>query len=215
MRGAGSTSRTTSKDTRADMLCCTPCSLGILATMRRILDILREERPTGDDWHKALIARLAKPLTGEHARPALLSHEVATDLYETLGFRHRAMHSYGDFNASKATPAIKAAARLKDSLPAAVASFRETVDPPPRKDNSGIDGQWIPGMSIGAEGRRSRDLLSPVAALLSGSLLREQRQSCGGANLASAICTARGCEVTRQNGRLRSRRICCSRAGGH
>jgi uncharacterized protein YutE (UPF0331/DUF86 family) len=111
------------------------------ATMRRILDILREERPTGDDWHKALIARLAKPLTGEHARPALLSHEVATDLYETLGFRHRAMHSYGDFDASKATPAIKAAARLKDSLRAAVASFRETVDPPPRKDNSGIDGQ--------------------------------------------------------------------------
>jgi uncharacterized protein YutE (UPF0331/DUF86 family) len=107
------------------------------AAMRRILDILREDRPTGEDWHKALITRLAKPLTGEHARPALLPHEVATDLYETLGFRHRAMHSYGDFDASKATPAVEAAARLKDSLPAAVASFREAVDPPPPKQGSG------------------------------------------------------------------------------
>ena len=102
------------------------------AAMRRILDILREERPTGEDWHKAVVARLAKPLTGEYARPALLPHEVAIDLYETLGFRHRAMHSYGEFDASKATLAIAAAARLKDSLPAAVASFREAVDPLPQ-----------------------------------------------------------------------------------
>jgi hypothetical protein len=105
------------------------------SALRRILDILREDRPTGEDWHQALIARLAKPLTGEHARPALLPHEVAIDLYETLGFRHRAMHSYGDFDASKAKPAIEAAARLKDSLPAAVASFRATVDPPPPEDS--------------------------------------------------------------------------------
>jgi uncharacterized protein YutE (UPF0331/DUF86 family) len=111
------------------------------AAMRRILDILREDRPTGEDWHKALIARLAKPLTGEHARPALFSHEVAIDLYETLGFRHRAMHSYGDFDASKAEPAIEAAARLKDNLPAAVASFRETVDPRPPTSNSGPGGR--------------------------------------------------------------------------
>lgn len=107
------------------------------AAMRRILDILREDRPTGEDWHKALIARLAKPLTGEHARPALLPHEVATDLYETLGFRHRAMHSYGDFDVSKAAPAIEAAARLKDSLAAAVASFRAAVDPPGPRQSSG------------------------------------------------------------------------------
>jgi HepT-like protein len=107
------------------------------SAMRRILDILREDRPTGEDWHKALIARLAKPLTGEHARPALLPHEVASDLYETLGFRHRAMHSYGDFDASKAAPAIEAAARLKDSFAAAVAEFRAAVDPPPPKQGSG------------------------------------------------------------------------------
>ena len=111
------------------------------AAMRRILDILREERPTGEDWHKALIARLARPLTGEHARPALLPHEVATDLYETLGFRHRAMHSYGDFDASKAAPAIEAAARLKDSLPAAVTGFRETVDPTPPENCSAPGGR--------------------------------------------------------------------------
>ncbi len=99
------------------------------AAMRRVLDILREERPTGEDWHKALIARLSRPLTGKYARPALLSREMATDLYETLGFRHRAMHSYGDFDPSKAKAAIEAAARLKSSLPAAVASFRDIVDP--------------------------------------------------------------------------------------
>jgi hypothetical protein len=110
------------------------------AAMRRILDILREERPTGEDWHKTLITRLARPLTGEHARPALLPQEVATDLNETLGFRHRAMHSYGDFDASKAVPAIEAAARLKESLPAAVASFRATIDPPPPEQSGSGPG---------------------------------------------------------------------------
>lgn len=99
------------------------------ASMRRILDLLGEDRPTGEDWHKALIARLATPLTGAYERPALLTRDVAADLYETLGFRHRAMHSYGDFNAAKASPSIAAAARLRESFPLAVARFRETVDP--------------------------------------------------------------------------------------
>ena len=56
------------------------------SVMRRILDIIREDRPTGEDWHKALIARLAMPLTGEHARPALLPSKVRPISMRRSGF---------------------------------------------------------------------------------------------------------------------------------
>ena len=76
-----------------------------------------------------LIDRLARPVAGDNARPALLSPELAADLHETRSFRHRATHSYGDFNASRLGPVLESAFRLPISLPEAMARFRRSVDP--------------------------------------------------------------------------------------
>ena len=97
--------------------------------LQRILLILGEEQPAGEDWHQRLIARLAKPIDGEHARPAVLSPAVAADLDETRRFRNRATRSYGSFDPSKVVPSIAAAARLACSLSDDVRRFRRTIDP--------------------------------------------------------------------------------------
>ena len=99
------------------------------AALLRILRILGEEAPTGDDWHKKLIERLAKKNGASHARPALLSPAVAADLHETRRFRHRAMRNYGGFDAKLAGPSLQAAQRLSTTLGAEVERFRAIVDP--------------------------------------------------------------------------------------
>ena len=50
--------------------------------MQRVLRILGEKAPVGDDWHRTLIERLAKGNGSARARPALLSPAVARDLNE-------------------------------------------------------------------------------------------------------------------------------------
>ena len=95
----------------------------------RVLRILGEEAPTGEDWHRKLIERLAKENGADHARPALLSHNVAADLDETRRFRNRAMRNYGGFEARLVEPSLRAAKRLATSLAADVARFKALVDP--------------------------------------------------------------------------------------
>ena len=99
------------------------------AALAKVLDILGEERPGGEDWHKTLLERLARPAHGAHARPPLLSAGTKADLDETRSFRHRVMHSYGTFDVTRSQPALNAARRLVESLPAEVAAFRRAVDP--------------------------------------------------------------------------------------
>ena len=99
------------------------------SALKRIMDILREEQPTGEESHKDLIIRLSRPRTDAYARPALLTEEVAKDLLEAMRARHRARHSYDDFDAAKAGPTVAAIQRLVTSLPAAVVEFRKKVDP--------------------------------------------------------------------------------------
>ncbi len=97
--------------------------------LRRILLILGEELPSGEDWHQKLIERLSKPIEG--IRPALLSPAVAADLDETRRVRNRATRSYGSFNPLKVGPSIEASTRLAMSLAEDVRRFRQTVDPGP------------------------------------------------------------------------------------
>ena len=97
--------------------------------MLRVLRILGEEAPTGDDWLKKLIERLAKSNGAAHARRALFSPAIARDLNETRGFRDRAMRSYEDFKARRAEPALRAAERVVNSLAADFKSFRVRVNP--------------------------------------------------------------------------------------
>jgi predicted nucleotidyltransferase len=50
----------------------------------RILDILGETPPSGKDWHKTLIDRVSRPLTGSIARPAFFDDEMRSDLLECM-----------------------------------------------------------------------------------------------------------------------------------
>lgn len=98
------------------------------AGLLRILRLLGEEAPQGEDWHYKLIERLSHAVAGDHARPALLSDSLTTDLHETRAFRHRVSHGYGDFNAARASPSIEAAGRLTTTLPEAIDVFKRLVD---------------------------------------------------------------------------------------
>jgi uncharacterized protein YutE (UPF0331/DUF86 family) len=99
------------------------------AALVRIFTLIREKPPDGSDWHKVLIDRAARPIAGDLARPAIVSHDVAADLHTARTFRHRVTHSYDDFELSKAEPALDAARRLINSFPADIAAFRQVIDP--------------------------------------------------------------------------------------
>jgi uncharacterized protein YutE (UPF0331/DUF86 family) len=99
----------------------------------RVLRILGEEKPDGEDWHDALLSRLSTGMTGEHERPALLNAGLVEDLRETKNFRHRATRSYDDFNVAYAEPSMTAAKRLLESLPSLVDEMKALTDPDPTR----------------------------------------------------------------------------------
>lgn len=99
------------------------------AALKRILEILGEELPVGDQSHADLVRRVARVVTAPgHARPAILPGEVARD--ESRRFRHRATHDYDKFEPALAAPSIDAARRLAIVLKPCIAEFRDAVDPP-------------------------------------------------------------------------------------
>jgi hypothetical protein len=100
------------------------------SALLRILDMLGEERPFGDNWHSDLIKRVAASLPG--TRPAILGARLARAADETRRFRHRATHTYDDFEASEAAPAVEAAELLANDLEAQIREFKATIDPPAR-----------------------------------------------------------------------------------
>lgn len=100
------------------------------AALKRILDILGEEPPTGDQSHTDLIRRAARVVTTpSHARPAIFSDDVALDVDESRRFRHRATHNYDNFDPASASPSVEAARRLSASLKLSIAAFRALIDP--------------------------------------------------------------------------------------
>jgi hypothetical protein len=101
--------------------------------------MLGEERPVGDNWHADLIKRVAASLPGR--RPAILSVRLAHAADETRRFRHRAMHTYNDFQASEAAPTIEAAELLATNLAAEIRTFKEIIDPPAHEADQGNDGR--------------------------------------------------------------------------
>lgn len=98
------------------------------AGMLRLLRLLSEEAPQGEDWHYKLIERLRRESGGDRARPAVFQDDVAADLHEARSFRHRVIHGYGDFKVERALPSIEAARRLSTALPDAIDRFRRIVD---------------------------------------------------------------------------------------
>jgi hypothetical protein len=92
----------------------------------RIIDMLREDRPTGEQWHADLLRRMGATLPH---RPALLPARLIPAAHETRKFRHRVTHAYDDFEWPRADEAIRAAELLSRELPKAIAVFRKAVDP--------------------------------------------------------------------------------------
>ena len=100
------------------------------SALLRILDILNEERPGGEQWHRDLILRASIETMGRDARPAILSPELSARADETRRFRNLAMRNYGSFDATKAAPTVAAARELAKGLTQAITRFRDIVDPP-------------------------------------------------------------------------------------
>jgi hypothetical protein len=94
----------------------------------RVLDILGEERPTGERWHQDLIARACRPVEGTHARPAILSGELCAAIDETRRFRNLAVHGYDSFDAKKAQETVSAARLIADRLVDEIETFKHAVD---------------------------------------------------------------------------------------
>jgi len=94
----------------------------------RILEMLGEERPVGENWHADLIKRVAAVLPG--TRPAILPARLAKAADETRRFRHRATHNYDDFEVEEAMPTIEAAMIIANETEAAILRFKNIIDPP-------------------------------------------------------------------------------------
>jgi hypothetical protein len=93
-----------------------------------LLDLLGEERPAGEQWHRDLIWRFCRPIGGAQARPAILSAALCAAIDETRQFRNVAMRGYEGFNAQKALPAIAAARVVSAELVQEIEKFRDVID---------------------------------------------------------------------------------------
>jgi hypothetical protein len=92
----------------------------------RILDIHGEEAPSGRQWHADLVQRAGRP-SGD--RPAVLPGALTHALDRTRKFRHVAAHAYDTFDPDDADPAVRAAEKVASGLAAAIAAYRQTLDP--------------------------------------------------------------------------------------
>src|SRR5688572_5322996 len=100
------------------------------AGLLRILEMLGEERPVGEDWHRALVTRVGMALSG--LRPAILGASLARAADETRRFRHRATHNYDSFDIGEIGRTIEAAKLLAARLREDVAAFKDAIDRPVR-----------------------------------------------------------------------------------
>jgi len=99
--------------------------------LKRILEILGEEAPTGENSHADIIKRVSRPLEiPGRLRPAVLPLEIARDADESRRFRHRATHDYDNFDPVLAISSIDAARLLAVGLKPSIAVFRKRIDPP-------------------------------------------------------------------------------------
>jgi len=100
------------------------------AAIEKILNLLGETPPTGENWQAALLDRAGLTIqAGEFSRTAIIPADMLEDLHETRRFRHTAMNSYDHFIPNKARPTLEAAERLVNQLPEAIAAFKASVDP--------------------------------------------------------------------------------------
>lgn len=92
----------------------------------RILQIQGEEAPTGSQWHADLIQRAGR---SAESRPAILTPELVRAADRTRKFRHVAVRAYDSFDPDDAEPAVRAATKVAAGLAAAIAAYRQAIDP--------------------------------------------------------------------------------------
>lgn len=96
--------------------------------MRALTGLLDEPLPTGPEWHKVLIDRLANPVSGQ--RPAVLDDERLLVAIDALrGIRHVAAHAYDRFDEDRAAVAVLKADIFLAGIGPALAHFRAAIDP--------------------------------------------------------------------------------------
>ena len=96
--------------------------------MRRLTALLDEPLPTGHDWHRTLIDRLAEPIEGQ--RPVVLEGERLLIAIDALrGFRHVAAHAYDRFDEERAAVAVHKAEIFVSEIMPVLARFRAAFDP--------------------------------------------------------------------------------------
>lgn len=91
----------------------------------RILDLLGEERPCGEDWPARLIKRAASELPGR--RPAILEPDLARAATETLWRRREAMQDYESFDLRGMEHTIAAARIIVQRLMGNIAVFKSKL----------------------------------------------------------------------------------------
>jgi hypothetical protein len=92
----------------------------------RIIEMQGEEAPTGRQWHADLINRAAR---ATNERPAILPPGLVPATDRTRRFRHFAAHAYDTFEPDDADPAVRAAEKIAGEFAAAIAAYRQVIDP--------------------------------------------------------------------------------------
>ena len=94
------------------------------AGLVRILNLLGEERPQGEYWHRDLLTRVCQPVEG---RDAILPPDLCDHADETRRFRNVATRNYDNFQISRADPAVDAARFIAARLPDCLSEFKARI----------------------------------------------------------------------------------------
>ena len=98
------------------------------ASLTRLFALLDEPRPSGPEWQKDLVRRIAEPVPG--ARPASLDEpKLRRAINGLLGFRPVAAHVYDEVDPDRAAVAVHEAETFPAGIGPALARFRAVVDP--------------------------------------------------------------------------------------
>jgi hypothetical protein len=103
-------------------------------SFKRIMGLVDEEPPVGENWHADIVKRMSLPLEG--LRPAFLTADLLPHVQQTRKFRHVAVQTYDDFNWNDAKASVESADIIARSIAPAFERFQVQLDPP-RNDDGG------------------------------------------------------------------------------
>jgi len=100
---------------------------GIENVLKRIAEEIDRAVPSGSEWHRALLQRMAEGV--ENLRPAVLKAETVTKLLPYLGFRHFFRHSYTfEIDWEKVKPLARNARAVLETIKDDLKEFLDTLE---------------------------------------------------------------------------------------